>query len=181
MTHARIRSTALASLSVALLGLAVSSHGVLAQAPPQLAPMRTSASEISPRLKGFEERMRAGRGEFFNQRMIEARNAVMTVDILRQARAIKIVGQSGATFAFSARQTTGCAMQIYLDGVPLAGAGSRVDAPFDLNQLPSPKEIMGIEVYAGDATTPIWLPKGPSGGRMGCGVVLVWTRDGSEA
>ena len=51
-----------------------------------------------------------------------------------------------------------------------------------LSDLPSPKDIMGIEVYAGPATAPVWLadgPKGPLGPKRMCGVILLWTRDGS--
>lgn len=180
MVRLRIRSNVLSVAAMALLGTALSSRGARAQEPPQLAPMTTSARHVSPRLRGFEERMRLGRGEFFDQRTIERHNFVATSDLLRLARAIKLEYSGGALHALSARQTTRCPMQVYLDGVPLAGVGSRPDAQFDITQLPSPKDVMGIEVYAGDATTPIWLPKGPPGGRMGCGVVLVWTRDGSS-
>ena len=69
-------------------------------------------------------------------------------------------------------------MQVYVDGVALAG--SRPDVPFDLNLLPSPKEIMGIEIYSGPASVPQWLPNGPVSSGHNCGVIVVWTRDGSS-
>ena len=47
--------------------------------------------------------------------------------------------------------------------------------PFDLNLLPSSKDLAGIEVYAGAATAP---PQFASNGLgASCGVVLIWTRD----
>lgn len=70
-------------------------------------------------------------------------------------------------------------MQIYVDGVPLTDAGPHSNSPYDLTQLPSPKDIMGIEVYSGAATVPLWLPTGPEAGKLGCGAILVWTEDGS--
>jgi len=45
--------------------------------------------------------------------------------------------------------------------------------------LPSPKEVMAIEVYSGPASVPQWLPIGPQAGKSSCGAILVWTRDGS--
>jgi hypothetical protein len=39
---------------------------------------------------------------------------------------------------------------------------------------PTPKDIAGIEVYAGPAT----IPPHFAGGRSSCGVVVVWTRYG---
>jgi hypothetical protein len=63
-------------------------------------------------------------------------------------------------------------MAIYVDGIPLGAER--------LDYLPSPNLVAAVEVYAGSATLPIWLPRGPLGTRVGCGAILVWTRDGSE-
>lgn len=52
--------------------------------------------------------------------------------------------------------------------------------PLNLDLLPSPKDVMGIEIYGGAATAPIWLPIGPQVAHIGCGVIMLWTRDGSE-
>jgi hypothetical protein len=60
-----------------------------------------------------------------------------------------------------------CPMQVYLDQVPLP-------SPFNLDLLPPPKQIAGIEVYAGAAT----IPPQFSGMNRGCGVIMVWTKDG---
>jgi hypothetical protein len=63
-------------------------------------------------------------------------------------------------------------MQIYIDGVPLPGNT-------DVSTLPSPKELMGIEIYAGAATTPISLAFSRDSAWSGCGAIMLWTRDGS--
>jgi hypothetical protein len=143
----------------------------------ELPAVIVSERSASMRFREFEERRKSGMGEFFDQRGIEARNAVSTVDILRQAKGLRVVIDGTKTLAMSARQWTSCPMQVYVDGIPLAGAGS--NQPFDLNLLPSPKEVMAVEVYSGSATVPQWLPMGPQSAKSGCGAILVWTRDGS--
>jgi hypothetical protein len=60
-----------------------------------------------------------------------------------------------------------CPMQVVLDQVPLP-------MPFNLDLLPPPRDLAGIEVYAGPSTTPLQF----SGYNRGCGVILVWTKDG---
>jgi hypothetical protein len=63
---------------------------------------------------------------------------------------------------------TKCPFQVLLDGIPMPAA-------FDLDLLPPPSTLAGIEVYVGAASIPVNL--GTSGGRW-CGVIAVWTRDG---
>jgi hypothetical protein len=135
--------------------------------------------KASSRLREFDERRARGDGEFFTQAQIETRNVVSIVDIIRQAKGVRVVIVGGKPLAMSARQGTGCPMQVYVDGVPLAGAGPP-NTPFDLNLLPSPKEIMGIEIYSGPSSVPQWLPNGPVSSGHRCGVIVVWTRDGSS-
>ena len=57
--------------------------------------------------------------------------------------------------------------QVVLDGIILP-------RNFDLDLLPPPKQIAGIEVYTGAAT----IPPQFGGPDRRCGVVAVWTRDG---
>jgi hypothetical protein len=65
----------------------------------------------------------------------------------------------------------GCPFQIFVDDVALP-----IDAKLD-RDLPAPKELAGIEVYSGPATIPLRYKT--TGGGGFCGVILVWTRDGS--
>jgi hypothetical protein len=58
-------------------------------------------------------------------------------------------------------------MIVYVDGVAMP-------APFNLDLLPSPRELAGIEVYAGAAT----IPPQFAGFNRGCGIILIWTKDG---
>lgn len=153
----------------------------------ELTPVVVRERSTSARLREFEERRRAGVGEFFTQEQIEARNPTSVTDLLRQSKTLNISPEgSGAVLAKSGRTWAyNCFVQVFLDGIPLAGAGRPLPGgdlpPPDLSRLPSPKEIMGIEIYAGAATAPNWLPIGRDKGRAGCGVIMLWTRDASDA
>jgi hypothetical protein len=59
-------------------------------------------------------------------------------------------------------------MTVFVDNIAMP-------TPFNLDLLPSPRNLMGIEVYNGAAT----MPPQFSGMNRGCGVILVWTKDGN--
>ena len=139
----------------------------LERATQELPVMLVTERTLSAKLREFEARRRAGFGTFFTHADIDRINPVTVGDVLRRATSVRMRGES----AFSAREFAPCPMAVFLDGVPL-GPGS-------LAYIPSPKEIAAIEVYAGAATVPVWLPKGPLGTRLGCGAILIWTNDGS--
>lgn len=143
----------------------------------ELDPVSITDRGVSAKFREFEQRRKSGNGEFFDQRYIEARNVVSTVDILREARAIRVSWDGASYFALSGREWRPCPMAVYLDGMALSNTDPT--KPFDLNQLPSPKEIMAIEVYAGAASVPLWLAPEPPAVHRSCGAVLLWTRDGS--
>jgi hypothetical protein len=83
---------------------------------------------------------------------------------------------TGGTNAISTRGGYGaCFMQVYLDGIPMQSA--RSGEPFDISYLPPPNQIAAMEVYSGSSEIPLSLPQG-SGGRKGCGAILVWTTTG---
>jgi hypothetical protein len=135
-------------------------------------------SEKAPalRMQEFEQRRRLGTGQFMNQVEIEAKNVPFTTELLRNFLAIYVSPDNSSAvtqyYALSSReggnpQVGACPMQVYLDQVPLP-------SPFNLDLLPSPKDLAGIEVYAGASTIPPMF----AGYNRGCGVVLVWTRIG---
>jgi len=158
---------------------------LLAPSTTELAPVVVTERASTARLREFEARRAQGVGEFFTQAEIERRNPVSITDMLRQSKTLNISPENDhGVFAKSRRNVAyACFVQVYLDGVPLAGTGpigpdGKLPPP-DLHSLPSPKELMGVEIYAGAATAPNWLPIGPSAAHPGCGVIMLWTRDGS--
>jgi hypothetical protein len=107
---------------------------------------------------------------------IAQRNSVYATELFRKFLSVNVSPSRTTSitqyFALSRREggnpTLGaCPMQMYLDQVPLPN-------PFNLDLLPSPKEIVGIEVYPGSAT----IPPQFNGYNRGCGIILVWTKDG---
>jgi outer membrane cobalamin receptor len=120
----------------------------------------------------FEQRRRLGFGTFLTQAEIDRRNSVVTAELLRGIPSIALVqaGRGGAmsTYMIVSTRTGSCRLELFVDGVRLPERSNTDD-------LPPPKEIAGIEVYAGPATIPLQY----AGGRATCGVVLIWTRHGT--
>jgi hypothetical protein len=130
---------------------------------------------LSMKMTEFEARRRDGSGQYITQDEIERRSPVSAVDLIRTLHGIKVIPSQGgggrmSDFAVSTRMggtgPSACKTDIIVDGVRWP--------PGDLDQLPSPKQIAGIEMYPGPATLPSQYVIG--GGW--CGVLLIWTRDG---
>jgi hypothetical protein len=136
-----------------------------------------SEKAVSLRLAEFEQRRRLGFGEFMTTDEIDRRNSVYATELFRRFTSV-YVGPSHTSslteyFALSRREggnpgLGACPMTVFVDQVPMP-------TPFNLDLLPSPKDLAGIEVYSGSAT----IPPQFNGMNRGCGVILVWTRDGS--
>jgi hypothetical protein len=129
----------------------------------------------SSRLTEFEQRRRLGMGEFMTADEIEKRNSVFSTELLRKFKTVNVTPNNAGPiteyYAISHReggnpQLGACPMAVYLDQVPLP-------TPFNLDLLPSPKDLGGIEVYSGPSTIPVQF----SGLNRGCGVILVWSKE----
>jgi hypothetical protein len=145
-----------------------------------LDTVRVRETRVSMRMLEFEQRRRQGQGQFITQDDIERRGSLAATDFLRNVRGLEVSRITTQAFAgslaISRREGGGvtdqgqqryCVMQVLLDGIVLP-------QNFDLDLLPPPKQIAGIEVYTGPAT----IPPQFSGADRRCGVVAVWTRDG---
>jgi hypothetical protein len=130
----------------------------------------------SPRLMEFESRRKLGFGQFMTQDEIEKRNSAYATELFRKFPSVNVSPTNSSSipeyYALSRREggdpnVGACPIQIFLDGVKLP-------SPFNLDLLPSPRELAGIEVYASSGT----IPPQYAGFNTGCGVILVWTRDG---
>jgi len=144
-----------------------------------LDPVVVSEKPFSLRLGEFAARRRAGIGQFMTAEEIEAKNAVYATELFRNFRSINVSPSRSSPiteyYALSHREggnpeAGACAMAVFLDNIPMP-------TPFNLDLLPPPRDIAGIEVYSGASTTPPQF----SGSNRGCGVILVWTRDGSPS
>jgi len=144
-----------------------------------LDTVRTTERRISMRMTEFEQRRAQGIGQFVTREEIERRGSLQAFDFLRNMRAIEVSRitdqQFGGMVALSRREAGSvlgegagaCPMQVFLDGIVLPRF-------FNLELLPPPKQIAGIEVYSGASS----IPPQFGGPDRRCGVVAVWTREG---
>lgn len=144
--------------------------------PNELEAVIVTSNSPSSRMVGFEARRKLGVGEFMSADQIKARNSAFTTELMRTFKSVDVspnhTNAITTYYALSKReggnpQMGACPMQVYLDQVPLP-------TPFNLDLLPPPRDIAGIEVYAGSAT----IPPEFNGYNRGCGVILVWTKEG---
>ncbi|MEP6622512.1 MAG: carboxypeptidase regulatory-like domain-containing protein [bacterium] len=141
-----------------------------------LAPVAITAKESSIRMREFETRQKLGFGEFMNTAEIDKRNTVFATELFRRFGSINVSPSHSSAnaeyYALSKREggtisLGACPFTVYLDRVPLP-------TPFNLDLLPTPKDIAAIEVYSGAST----IPPEFNGFNHGCGVILVWTKEG---
>ncbi|MEO7457337.1 MAG: TonB-dependent receptor [Gemmatimonadaceae bacterium] len=156
----------------------------------QLEGVTVTERGRSTRLAEFDARREKGVGQFVTAEEIEKRNTPFPTELMRTVKGILIKAYpdfagSLQYFAMNPRSGTrdayfnakkgvadqmviGCPMEVYVDGLQMA-------TPFNLDNLPAPSSIAGIEMYSGPATTPARY----GGTDRRCGVILVWTKDGS--
>lgn len=144
-----------------------------------LDTIRVREQRVSLRMLEFEQRRKLGTGQFVTRDMLERRGSMYAKDFLRNLSGVIVSPLTGdqfaGTVALSKREggsvfgdgAGACAMQVLLDGIILP-------RNFNLDLLPPPKQIAGIEVYSGAATVPPQF----GGPDRRCGVIAVWTRDG---
>ncbi len=145
--------------------------------PEALKAVVVTEKSPSIRMSEFEQRRKLGQGEFMTADEIKERNSVFPTELFRKFKSVNVTQDNSNAitqyYAISAReggnpQLGACPMQVYLDQVPLP-------SPFNLDLLPAPRDIAGIEVYAGSSTIPLQF----AGFDRGCGVILIWTKDSS--
>ena len=155
----------------------------------ELDTIRVMAKSQSKRMDAFDARRKAGMGEFMTVDEINKRNSVYATELVRKFQSVNVQlvqSSKGAQQKYYpvSRRATGslsamptalgeepipagvCVLTVFVDDVMMP-------TPFDLDLLPSPRDLQGIEVYSGSAT----IPPQYNGLNRGCGVMLVWTKD----
>ena len=124
----------------------------------------------------FEGRRRQGIGQFITEAEIARQGSVFATEVLRTLRGMRIIrGDRGGWIALSTHVVGNlidggsgpCYTEVFVDGV-------RMPVPANLDLLPSPKDMVGVELYDAMGTVP---PEYSRYG-VGCGVLLIWTRRG---
>jgi hypothetical protein len=151
----------------------------------ELDTVKVTGKRSSVRMAEFEERRKLGFGQFMTLDQIEKRNSVYGTELVRTFSSINVrpvAGRAGSRplyVAMSLRPGGAgngsmkggglvCPLKVVIDGVQMPN-------PFNLDDLPPPRDLVAIEVYSGPATVPLRF----KGADTSCGVILVWTKDGS--
>lgn len=145
----------------------------------RLDTVRVTERRESRSMVDFERRRRLGVGRFMTAADIEKRGSIDVGTLLRSFNEIAVVrdDNNGVTSLQSRRdqgnmikaQGAGaCATQVIVDNIPMPHS-------VDVELLPRPREIAGLEVYGGPAGAPSEF----GGADRACGMVLIWTKDGT--
>jgi hypothetical protein len=119
----------------------------------------------------FDERRKMGFGQSMTQDEIEKRNTDYATELMRlfegvQVAPVTLDGKMSWTVK-SGTLAQPCDPVFWIDGTPLP-------TPVNLDNLPSPHKLAGIEVYLGAENVP---PRFAPNGDV-CAVILMWTKDG---
>lgn len=139
----------------------------------QLEELRvTVRKERSPKLRSFERRRAQGIGYFITPSEIERADARRPSDLLRRVPGVTVGAEGmGRTRIRFGRGDLGggldCPPLIYLDGIHTPGLSFD-----DLNV----EDLMALELYRGASEIPAQFRRQASY----CGVIVVWTRDGTR-
>lgn len=135
-----------------------------------VAELVVTVDQTAPvsKLTGFYRRSRQGPGYYLTRSDIEDMSAARTTDLLRRVPGLD-VGQRnrGGVTPVTMGRRDGCVPRFYVDGA--------YAAYFNVDNLQT-RDIAGIEVYRGNSEVPIRFKHGDR-----CGVIVVWTRDPSNA
>lgn len=146
----------------------------------ELAPVNILGRGRQLDRTGFEDRHKAGIGQFITEEEIARRGVFDTEQALWNVLGARVLwdghenvvrftrpsgsGRSGGTFS------TLCAPAFWVDGIPMARPVPGF--PEDVNTFVKPRDIRGIEVY----TSPSLAPAQYRRPDVECGVVMIWTK-----
>lgn len=151
-------------------------HVVMTHAARVLDTVSVSARSIEQQLSAFDRRRTSSvGGRFITLADIERRNPMETLDLFYNVLGVRVMKPKDSNAFLDAVRggrlhEDPCPLRIGLDGVIFG-------TDFDVNDI-SPRDLYGIEVYAGAATIPIeYLSSMPGGS---CGLVMLWTFAGAQ-
>lgn len=145
----------------------------------RLDTVRVTERRLSRTMTEFERRRQLGVGSFLTAADIAKRGSIAISDVLRTFPALSVVRDdaTGITSLQNRRDqgnmlmasgAGACAVQVVVDNVPMP-------AEVDVELLPRPNEVAGLELYSGPASVPAQF----NGMKRECGMLLIWTKDGT--
>ncbi len=148
---------------------------------PTLDTMRVIGARVERgRLADFEaRRLNRQATVSITREDIQKRNPVDTWQMLTGLASISVTVRDARVVATTRRAMVSafnssqpCFVQFMVDGIPLHKADDQ--GGVNMQDLPQPDEIDGIEVFAGPSTIP--LQYGGTGDGKWCGLIAIWTR-----
>jgi hypothetical protein len=148
---------------------------------PMLDTLRVVGARVTRgRLEEFESRRLLRQATVsITREEIEKRNPVDTWQMLTGIASVDVTVRDSRVIATSRRarvsefrSNTPCYLLVMVDGVSLSKTGD--EGGFNLQDLPQPDEIHGIEVFAGPSSIPPQY--GGTGAGKWCGLIAIWTR-----
>ena len=142
---------------------------------PSLDTVRVSAARArNTRFSDFDKRRAAGiPTASIDEEEIERRAPASTFQLFARLPGVMLLDSLGSWYAKSRReQTVTCFIRVAVDGRVLP------DSRPNLALLPSPKEVRGIEFFAGPARIPpeLYSFGALDNGRSFCGLIAIWTK-----
>ena len=146
-------------------------HVALSTLRAVLDTVRISATRNSNvrNLMEFQHRRRSGTGKYLTIADILKQNPVLTSELFRSMSGVRVdMDPETRERYLMVRGNVGdwCQAAIYLNGRQLHGVSAD-----DMDIWVHPKEIAGVEIYAG-----LGAPIEYQFGMSGCGSILIWTR-----
>jgi hypothetical protein len=171
-----VRRTAVA---LSLVSLCAGSGGAQNS---QVSLAEASHKVLSPAMQGFEDRQKAGIGQFISDSALRAASGSRLSQLLVQHMPGIVISNAGSygEFPISSRVCSGmscgtprCYVRMYLDGMLVFdGTPEQRNAQgIELSTF-KPNDLSGIEYYAG----PSGLPARFAGFNSDCGTLLFWSR-----
>ncbi len=148
----------------------------------ELPGVAVTATAVSSKMRGFEERRLTNAGGRFITRAELAKHEEWPLsDVLRSVPGARLARQPDNTVflestrsegvaGFQEQRRTACYYQVYLDGT-LVYQPNRAPNPPNIDDF-APNGIEAIEIYAGPASTPMRF----GGIGAACGTIVLWTR-----
>ena len=132
-----------------------------------------AASRRSARMNEFYDRRKAGIGQSMNAEEIDRRNTPWMQELIRGFLGVRFSNNSGIPLNARVGIIRDCPFKFFLDGVARPTPRNIED------EFPPTKDLAGIEIFTSVASVPLQYATSDGGGF--CGVILIWTKDGSPA
>ncbi len=134
----------------------------------QTVVVTAERTKLEKDFTGFLDRVKHGQGHYITEDQLAVRQAIQFTDVLRMTPGMKVVPNGSMGYAVQGRGN--CTPDVYVDGMPI------LDGASSLNDIVSPNDVSGVEIYNGGATAPVQF-QGTAGGGS-CGTIVVWSKRG---